>query len=247
MLACLLPEVRLKISKSLLFLPLLLGQELAAVTLGQIQPFDDPVSGWVTGVGPMIGTPIDVPLNSTGGRTGDDDPYLNIIATGGTGPGSRLSAQNFDIWSGDYLAAGVNQIRMDVRNFGSTDLALRLLFVEFNAAMEPVSAAFTDAADIVGNSDWQMIAFDISPSALTAIPTPFLPVANPLQTLGNTVELRLFHNPDPFFAVGMNPAVVGNLGVDNITAAFIPEPGTWSLLLGGFLAGVMQLRRRRRA
>jgi hypothetical protein len=231
-----------------LLLLVALQPQLGAVTLGQMQAFDDPVSGWVIGVGPGGATPQDVPLASVGGQAGDDDPYLNIVATGGSGIQSRLSAQNFNIWTGDYIAAGVNQIRMDVRNFGPSALFLRLLFLEFSPAMEPLSAAFSiEPIFVPSGSDWQTIAFDVWPSALTPIPEPFLPLADPVSSLSNTGELRIFHNPAPFFAPGMNPVVAATLGVDNVTAAFIPEPATWTLLLGGLLlTGVARRLRPRR-
>jgi len=159
-----------------------------------------------------------------------------LESTGTDGPGSRLSAQNFDGWAGNYLAAGGNRIRMDVRNFDIADLFLRLLFLEFDSTGAPRSAAFsTDAVLVAAGSDWQTIEFDVSPGALTAIPEPFLPLASPASSLANAGELRIFHNPDPFFAVGSNPPIAATLGVDNITAAAIPEPGTRPLLLSGFI------------
>jgi hypothetical protein len=111
-----------------LSLVVLQSQADASVILGQVETFDDP-HHWVIGVGPGGGIPQDVPVE-LGGPGGPGDPYLSLVATGGIGPGSRLSAQNFEEWSGDYIAAGVNRISMDVRNFEATDLFLRLLFVE---------------------------------------------------------------------------------------------------------------------
>jgi hypothetical protein len=128
---------------------------------------------------------------------------------------------------------------MDVSNLGDTDVFLRLLFVEFGM-MGPVNAAFTSNAVLIpANSDWTTIAFDVSPAALIAI------LGSATGALANASELRIFHNPDPAFIVEGNPAIVAELGVDNITAANIPEPATWTLLLGGLLlAGVAGRLRR---
>jgi hypothetical protein len=219
------------------FLPLILQPQLGAVTIGQVQTFDEPDHHWVIGVGPGGATPSDVPTE-LGGPGGPLDPYLSIVSTGTGGPGSRPSAQNFDEWSGNYLAAGITHIFMAVRNFGSTDLSLRLLFVDFEA-MAPVNAAFTtDAVFVPGNSDWQTVRFAVSQSELTG----FLGSAN--GALSNTDEFRIFHNPDPSFEPGNLPALAANLGVDNLEAAAIPEPAAWTLLVSG-MALVCVARRRR--
>jgi hypothetical protein len=208
---------------------------VGAVTIGQTETFDDADHGWFFGAGPG-GVPAQALPRAFGGPAGAADSFLSIVATGGSGPRSRLSALNEDQWTGDYLAAGVNRIAMDVRNFGDTDLFLRLLFVEFGA-MGPVSAAFTgDAILVPSGSNWGTIFFDIALPALMPIPEPFLPLASPASTMSNVGELRIFHNPAPFFAPGMNPPVVAALGVDNITALAVPEPATWLLLASGLMA-----------
>lgn len=211
-----------------------------AVSLFQVQTFDDPAHGWVVGAGPVIGTPTLLPTE-LGGPAGPADPFLSIEATGGSGPGSRLSAQNFGQWAGDYLGSGVSLVRMDVRNFGPDDLFLRLLFIEFGA-MGPIGFSFsTDPIHVPAQSGWQTIAFGVTPGALTT------PLGSVLSVLSNTGELRIFHNPAPFFEPGSNPEVAATLGVDNITAdQVVPEPATLSLLLGGLaLGGVGRCRFRR--
>lgn len=203
---------------------------LSAVTLGQVQTFNDPVSGWVIGAGPIIGVPTDVPIEPTGGPAGAGDPYMSIVSSGASGPGSKLSAQNFGIWSGNYIAAGVGGIFMDVRNFGPEDVYLRLLFLELGP-MGPVNGALTSNAVFVpAGSGWETIGFDIAPGALTLL------LGSVPAALSNATELRIFHNPDPSFPVGQIPAVAATVGVDNITAVTaIPEPASWALLLSGLV------------
>jgi hypothetical protein len=207
--------------------------------LGQIETFSDP-HAWVIGVGPGPATPQPVPV-ALGGPPGPADPYLSIVATGGDGPRSRLSAQEFDIWTGDYTAAGVDRIRMDVNNFGPSELHLRLLLLEFGP-MGPVGGAFTTGAVIVpAGSGWQTIQFNVAAAGLTSA----FGAGSIDDLLANVGELRIFHNPDPFFIPAMNPPVLATLGVDNITAAqaAVPEPATLTLLLAGMLAAGLARKR----
>ena len=211
---------------------LLLQSPLAAVTIGQFQTFDDPNHQWVFGGGPggVSTTPLTLEL---GGPGGPADPFLPIVSTGGTGPGSRLSAQNFGLWAGDYT--GINGIRMDVRNFGTTDVSLRLLFVQFGA-MGPVNAAVTtNAVEVLGGAGWQTVQFDISPAAMTAV------IGSVSGALANTEEFRIFHSSGPTFEPGNIPAIAANVGLDNIAA--VPEPSTAALLLCGLLFMVPRIRR----
>ena len=88
----------------------LLQSPLIAVTTGQIQTFDDPNHHWTFGGGFGGIPPTQFPL-ALGGPGGPTDPYLSLVSTGIHGPNSRLSAQNFVEWAGDYSA--FDRILMD--------------------------------------------------------------------------------------------------------------------------------------
>ena len=115
----------------------------SAVTVGQIDTFEDGTTqNWVAG---LLGAPHPAPPanQSSGGPAGVDDNFLLVSALGGAGPGSRLSAINFaNQWAGDYIASGVSVITMDVRNFGTSDLFLRLSLSDPGFG-PPVNVAFS--------------------------------------------------------------------------------------------------------
>ncbi len=191
-----------------------------AVTLGQSDTFQDgSTEGWATGTGSST-PPVNVAANGPGGAT---DKYLLLTASGVFGPGGRLVAFTGPGWDGDYVAAGITGIRMQVNNLGSTDLSLRLLFNSTSAT----SAFTTDAISVVAGSGWTTIRFTVTPGALTVSPGVFTSTAD---VMSHVAEWRLYHS----VAAGPPPAgafIAASLGVDNVTA--VPEPAEWLSLLAG--------------
>jgi hypothetical protein len=204
-----------------------------AIDLGQIDTFEDGTTqGWITG-GPHPEPPINI---SSGGPAGADDNYLQITALGTGGPGGKLAAFNSNQWAGDYLAAGVTTIRMDVNNFGNEDLALRLLLSDPMFGPPTNIAVSSDAVLVPAGSGWLSVDFLVDASNLTAL------LGDTNSALSGATELRLFHSPDLNFP---GPNVAARLGVDNIQAA-VPEPSTVLALGMGTLLCMTALRSRRR-
>ena len=195
-----------------------------AATICQIDTFQDGTTdGWFAGglgMGQMPATPPKVIAN--GGPRGVGDQYLQITSQGGSGAGSRLVAINVAQWAGNYLTPGIGGIAMDLKNFGTTNLTIRLLFENPMGAPPTDEAVTTFGVPLPVGGDWVHAFFAISPSAMT----PLIGDVNTL--LRNTTLLRIIDSPTPDDAV----EIVGVLGVDNIAA--VPEPATFLPLLGAF-------------
>jgi len=212
-----------------------------AVTAGQTDTFEGGTTqNWVVGIlgAPHPAPPVNVP---TGGPAGTDDGFLLLTALPDPipeAPGSRLAVVNLTQWAGDYIGAGIGAVTMDVRNLGSTDLHLRLMFADpLGPRQPPNNAVFSkNAVFLPAGSGWVSIVFPITIADLT------LSRGNVAAALSNTREMRIFHNPDPTFPPPHVQAET-KLGVDNIQAMAI-QPTAVPAMGGvglGLLAGLMGL------
>ena len=211
----------------------------ASPIIGQIDTFEDGgVAGWsVGGVHPA--PPANV---ADGGPGGAGDNYLQLTSLGGQGPGSRLSAFNMAQWAGDYLAAGVTGITMDVRNDGPEEVVLRLLLAGPFGQFGPENAVVTeDSATLAPGSGWVRVRFSLLAADLMVL------LGSADAALSQAQELRLFHNPTPLFTgpPSSSPTVTAQIGVDNIQA--VPEPLTIGLLGLGVIGGLVRRGARRRS
>lgn len=106
---------------------------------------------------------------ATGGPAGDGDAYLQITSVSGNGPGTRLVVFNSTQWAGDYMAAGITAISMDVDNLGATDLELRLSIATQTSAAPTDRAVSSVAIPLLAGSGWTTVQFPIDPGDLTAL------------------------------------------------------------------------------
>ena len=198
------------------------SQGAQALSGGQTDTFAGPsldnwFAGGITGNFP----PTPPQAISTGGPAGAGDAYMLITAVGGTGAGSRLVVLNGAQWAGNYLSSGIPAIAMDLKNFGATDLTIRLLF-EDPVGAPPVDEAVTTAGVFLpAGSGWTHAIFNVSPASFTALS------GSVTTLLSQTTILRIIDAPTAGDAISL----VGTLGVDNVTA--VPEPETYALMLGG--------------
>jgi hypothetical protein len=207
------------LSYALLFLVFSITQSTtgSAVTVGQVDTFEDGTTqDWTVGL--RGGVPPFPPVVTTGGPAGAGDHFMLLTATAsGIDPGSRLVVINLTQWAGNYTAAGVTAITMDVSNPGSTDLSLRLLFTDSaNFEMPELSpnTAISAAPVLVpAGNGWVSVTFPVTPENLVA----FTGSVN--TALANATQLRIFHNPAATFPP---PLVQAQLGVDNIKAFAAP-------------------------
>jgi hypothetical protein len=205
-----------------------------AAILGQVDNFEDGTTqGWTVGL--LGATHPAPPVNvASGGPLGADDNYLRLTALGGAGAGNRLTVINMTQWSGDYTAAGISAISMDLKNVGTTDLNIRL-YLENPLGGPPTDEAVSGPVLLPSGGDWIHAEFSIDSLSLTGLK------GNVDTLLTNVTALRIFHNSLAEFP---GPPIAAQLGVDNITA--VPEPSSLSLLgLGLGLVGLLAWRKKR--
>lgn len=209
---------------------------VGAVSVGMVDDFQDgSTMNWTAGgfnpTGPAF--PPNPPANvANGGPTGAGDNYLIVTGEGGAGPGSKLTTFNLAQWGGDYPAAGITHITLQVNNFSVNPLNLRLELLDSTFGNRAVS---TVSADVPALSGWIQVSFGVEFGDLTAV-AGFGMVA---ATLADVLVLRIMHNPNALDASSA-PSFAGQVGFDNISAVPLPAAG-WLLMSG--LGGLLFRRR----
>jgi hypothetical protein len=198
-----------------------------AVVVGQIDTFQDGIDNWFAGGLGSGQVPLIPPeVAPTGGPGGAGDAFLQITGLGVNGPGSKITAINGTQWAGNYLAAGVTSIAVDLLNLGATDLTVRLQLEDAMGGPPVDEAVTTFGAVLPVGSDWTHVVFPISAADLTIIH------GSAATLLSQVTFLRIIQNP----IRDESAPVRGVLGVDNISALAVSEPSSMVLALTGLLA-----------
>ena len=139
-------------------------------------------------------------------------------------------------WAGDYIAAGITSIEMDVNHIspGSDTVELRVLIHGPGGIFASTSLAPSLAGDT-----WEHLPFGLTVADLTYVSDG---TNNLASTLSAVSRLQVRHDePDATTnPPGLHPPhITATVGIDNIEA--VPEPTTVALLL---LGGLVLLRRR---
>jgi hypothetical protein len=182
---------------------LVMVTSMHAQTLGQTDTFQDgTLNSWSSGV-PNPTPPVNI---SSGGPQGSNDRYIRVTSSGSGGAGSRLIINNTNQWKGNYISAGIGNIKAFLKNEGSSVLQMRIAILSASNGCSSV-----DPVTVPVGSGWIAVNFPISASALTG------GTVNSILT--NVTEIRLLHRSTPGTT---GDPVSAQLGIDNITATATP-------------------------
>jgi hypothetical protein len=212
------------------FILLITAQAANAVSFGALDDFEaGTTAGW--GGGAPTSNVADA------GPAGVGDNALRIAATGG-----RVAIVNTAQWTGDYIAAGVTKLLMDVRNDNAFTLQMRLGLAK--GAVGPGGAGDTyvsaSAAAVPSDGLWHRIAISLSAADLVPHAANTNPAPDGAAALASVSHFRILHNPVADFLGGVGPAT---FHLDNIRA--VPEPAT--LALAACATVILAIRRRSRS
>jgi hypothetical protein len=224
------------VSAILFSLALLQSGAARAISVGQIDTFEDgTLQGWQMGLSSV--TDSYMTNIADGGPVGVDDSYLEVSSDSTVRfGGKRLTFFNQLQWTGDYTAAGITAIAMDLKNLSVSEvLNLRLAI---NGGFGPSSNmtggvfATSASASLDIGSDWTRVVFSLLPGDLVSVSSPGgHTTGNDVQaTLANVLELRLLNSATPDWT-GL--PVTARLGIDNIQA--VPLPPALALFASGLV------------
>jgi hypothetical protein len=191
------------------------------LVLGQVDDFDTSRDGWQRGQRVVE----------------QGDGCLRIPGPEGV---YTITFHTGEQWAGDYPAAGVERVRLALRNEGPATLNVRLAFGTTNAPSEAGQWVAT-ATPLVVPPDGHWASYDvpIGPSDLVAV---LGAGASHATVMPNVRTLRILHNPNPEPRGALADAP---LCIDDVEA--LPEPARAAALgAGALLVAALAQRRRRR-
>jgi hypothetical protein len=231
----------------LLSLLLLTPGAARAISVGQTDNFgDSTLQGWEMGVNTV--TASHMTNIADGGPAGAGDNFLQVVSDGTNVAGGRLTFFNRLQWTGDYTAAGVTAIAMDLENISSSE-ALNLRLAINGGFRDPsfnfIGGVFATSASISldSGSGWTRAVFSLLPGDLVSVSGGIggNTTGNDVQaSLANVLELRLLNSATPDWN-GL--PVAATLGIDNMQAVAVPLPPALALFASGLL--VLLARRRK--
>jgi hypothetical protein len=199
-------------SLPLLTLAVLIGiaSPALAIALGQIDDFQD---------GGLANWEVRLPGNTfftnvpDAGPLGVGDSVLDVDNT------NRFIFYNESQWTGDYTAAGVTKISMDVRHQNDFPLQLRLGIAkgDIDGGGSGDTYVTNETITVPNDGQWRRITFGVT--AADFVPSagnPPVPPPNIAAALTGVTHLRILHNANPTDFVGETQP--GSIRVNNILA-----------------------------
>jgi hypothetical protein len=197
---------------SLVLLIILLPGDCWAISANEIDDFQTSTAeGWSINRG---FTPVAVAENEGPAGNGDHALFMSTATMGVT----HLLVMNVSQWTGNWTAAGITQVSLDVRNPNAFNLSMRLGIAGPGGASGGGTGDthVTDAISVAADDAWHTLTFDVLASDFTAIDG-----ANTAAALAGVTQLRFIHNSAVSF---VGDTAGGDFYLDNIQA--IASPAT---------------------
>jgi hypothetical protein len=194
-----------------------------AVTAGQTDDFQDgSVANWTNGGGAP--TPVNV---ANGGPLGLGDKYMHVVS------GSNLATFNTTQWTGNFTAANVLDIALDLKNPNPTDV-LDMRVVIFG----PSGSRWTSAVPAVVPADnlWHHYVKSLRQSDLINV----VGGDTYAGTMAGVTRMQIRHEVTPSSG---GSSFNGSVDIDNISSV-VPEPASVGLLAGVVVFSLARRRRR---
>jgi hypothetical protein len=204
------------------------SSSVVAANLGQKDDFEATLGGWQVG---SSGTGQSPRLETTGGPAGAGDGYMRLQSFGNVGALGKLVVFNQSTWSGPYTS--FDAISMDLANLGQSTVQMRIALTDTGGGQ----FVYEDPIMLAPGGQWRDATFVLDADNFVS-----LTGGNFATALNNIREIRLLHSANAGGIVG--DTFAATVGVDNIEAVIIPEPG---IALTCAVAAVAMLGRRRRA
>jgi hypothetical protein len=198
-----------------------------AISLGMVDDFQSgTTAGWGGGA-PTANVP-------NAGPAGTGDNAMSVSAASG-----RVAIVNSAQWTGDYSAAGVTKILLDVRHQNAFDLELRIGMAKgvVGAGGAGDTYVSTVAVPVPNDGLWHRVALGLSPADFIPHTANNNPSPDAAAALANVSHFRILHNPAANFLGANGPAT---FFLDNIRT--IPEPT--GIAMAASALGALSLSRR---
>lgn len=172
------------------------------------------------------------PINvANGGPNGTGDAYCQIFGHGSFGGGGVPAMYNAIQWSGNYSTAGVAVIQTDIKNFGPSNLNMRLVLHGLDGSR------WTSTTGIAVNSGsgWTRLTYILRADMMTLVAG-----TASFATTMTQVDRLMFRHDTGSPSAGGTPAEA-TVGFDNIRALdSVPvSPFSYSIEIGSLFGGTI--------
>jgi autotransporter-associated beta strand protein len=183
----------------------------SAVTPNQVDSFQGSADNWNNGV-----------VVDSGGPAGDGDSFLELFS-GSMGLKPRLITVNQTQWTGDFAAAGVGSLTMELKNFGTSPLPMRVTIRDQAGNSSIPGYSTTNPFMLPADGQWHLALFNLTAADMTGV-NPSGGTLDPFSfVLMNVAEFRILSSTVPAVVGDMIDAEVG---IDDITALSPPPPAS---------------------